>query len=95
MMTIFDYKQKAIEEEHGSFIYVLDAAVAENAFYLLILPLDEDIFEIKKVSFTLDWEKKWEVERDLSPGDYRMIFNKIFNDEETYYIDKFYNKKLS
>ncbi len=95
MMVIFDYKQTAIEDEHGSFVYVLDAVARENAFYLLTFSLDEDSFDIRKVPFNTDWEKIWEVERELSFGDYRKIFKAIFYDEDVYYINKFYNEKLS
>ena len=95
MMTIFDYKQTAIEDHHDSFIYILDAVAKDNAFYILFYSLDEEIFDVREVPFTFDTDKKWKVERNLSSGDYRRIFNALFYDHETYYIDQFYNKKLS
>ena len=89
-MSIFDYKATLIEDEHDSLLYVYDAVVKNDAFYILVYTPDDETLYRKKVPFDLDTDKKWKVVRSMMSYDYHYVFNEIFKYKDTYDVKRFY-----
>jgi len=89
-MTIFDYKATLIEDEHDSLLYVYDAVVKNDAFYVLVYTLDDETLYKKKVPFDFDTDKKWKIVRSMVSYDYRYVFHEVFKYKDIFGIERFY-----
>lgn len=89
-MSIFDYKRTLIEDEHDSLLYVYDAIVKDDAFYILAYTIDDETMFRKKVPFDLDTGKKWKIVRPMMSYDYQHVFREVFRYHDTYDIERFY-----